>query len=154
MTEEERWKLPPAPDDAGAPGPQRGGLEPVDDRTDDTANSVVSVVKATFTCRCPRCGQGKLFSGLLDLRPACAACGLDFTRMDVGDGFVVPILMVLGFMVVGAAIWFDFTYNPPLWLHAVIWPPVTVALAVIMTRYLKSFLAVQQYHVRKAEMGL
>jgi uncharacterized protein (DUF983 family) len=67
---------------------------------------------------------------------------------------VVPILMVLGFMVVGAAIWFDFTYNPPLWLHAVIWPPVTVILAIAMTRYLKSFLAVQQYHVRKTEMGL
>ena len=114
----------------------------------------ISVVRAALTCRCPRCGQGKLFSGLLDLAPACSVCALDYSRMDVGDGFVVPILMVLGFTVVGAAIWFDFTYTPPLWLHAVIWPPVTVILAVAMTRYLKSFLAVQQYHVRKAEMGL
>jgi uncharacterized protein (DUF983 family) len=114
----------------------------------------ISVVTAALTCRCPRCGRGKLFSGLLQLRPACTACGLDFTRMDVGDGFVVPILMVLGFGVVGAAIWFDFTYTPPLWVHAIIWPPVTLVLAVAMTRYLKSFLAVQQYHVRRAEMGL
>jgi uncharacterized protein (DUF983 family) len=118
------------------------------------AGTEISVVRATLTCRCPRCGQGKLFSGLLDLAPACGACGLDFSRMDVGDGFVVPILMVLGFIIVGAAIWFDFTYTPPLWLHAIIWPPVTVVLAVAMTRYLKSFLAVQQYHVRKSEMGL
>jgi uncharacterized protein (DUF983 family) len=114
----------------------------------------ISVVTAALTCRCPRCGRGKLFSGLLQLRPACTACGLDFTRMDVGDGFVVPILMVLGFGVVGAAIWFDFTFTPPLWVHAIIWPPVTLVLAVAMTRYLKSFLAVQQYHVRRAEMGL
>jgi uncharacterized protein (DUF983 family) len=114
----------------------------------------VSVVRAALTCRCPRCGKGKLFSGLLDLRASCAVCGLDFSRMDVGDGFVVPILMVLGFTVVGAAIWFDFTYTPPLWVHAIIWPPVTIVLAVVMTRYLKSFLAVQQYHVRKTEMGL
>ncbi len=112
------------------------------------------MAKAALTCRCPRCGKGKLFSGLLDLATRCAICDLDFTRMDVGDGFVVPILMVLGFIVVGAAIWFDFTYNPPLWLHALIWPPVVIVLAVAMTRYLKSFLAVQQYHVRKAEMGL
>ncbi len=74
--------------------------------------------------------------------------------MDVGDGFVVPILMVLGFMVVGGAIWFDFTFTPPLWVHALIWPPFTLVMAVLMTRYLKSFLAVQQYHVRKSEMGL
>jgi uncharacterized protein (DUF983 family) len=118
------------------------------------ADNQVSVLQATLTCRCPRCGCGRLFSGLIQLRPSCENCGLDFGRMDVGDGFVVPILMVLGFIVVGGAIWFDFTYNPPLWLHAVIWPPFTLILAVLMTRYLKSFLAVQQYHVRKAEMGL
>jgi uncharacterized protein (DUF983 family) len=117
-------------------------------------DSQASVLKAALTCRCPRCGRGPLFRGLISLRPACESCGLDFERMDVGDGFVVPILMVLGFLVVGGAIWFDFTYTPPLWLHAVIWPPVTVILAVLMTRYLKSFLAVQQYHVRKSEMGL
>jgi uncharacterized protein (DUF983 family) len=112
------------------------------------------LVAAALTCRCPRCGKGKLFSGLLQVRPACVVCGLDFSRLDVGDGFVVPILMVLGFGVVGGAIWVDFTFNPPLWLHAVIWPPVTIVLAVAMTRYLKSFLAVQQYRVRRAEMGL
>ncbi len=116
------------------------------------ADAAVSVATATLTCRCPRCGKGALFSGLLALRPACPVCGLDFSKMDVGDGFVVPILMVLGFGVVGGAIWFDFNFNPPLWVHAVIWPPVTLVLAVAMTRYLKSFLAVQQYHVRRTEM--
>ena len=114
----------------------------------------ISVARATLTCRCPRCGKGPLFSGLLTIRPACTQCGLDFSHVDVGDAFVVPILMVMGVIVVGAAIWFDFTYNPPLWLHALIWPPVTIVLAIIMTRYLKSFFAVQQYHVRRAEMGL
>jgi uncharacterized protein (DUF983 family) len=114
----------------------------------------VGLIAATLTCRCPRCGKGRLFSGLLQVRPACSVCGLDFSRLDVGDGFVVPILMVLGFGIVGGAIWVDFTFNPPLWLHAVIWPPVTLVLAVAMTRYLKSFLAVQQYRVRRAEMGL
>jgi uncharacterized protein (DUF983 family) len=88
------------------------------------------------------------------MRPVCSVCGLDFSRLDVGDGFVVPVLMVLGFGVVGGAIWVDFTFNPPLWVHAVIWPPVIIVLAVAMTRYLKSILAVQQYRVRRAEMGL
>jgi uncharacterized protein (DUF983 family) len=114
----------------------------------------ISVARAALTCRCPRCGRGPLFAGLLTIRPACIACGLDFSGVDVGDAFVVPILMVMGAIVVGAAIWFDFTYTPPLWLHALIWPPVTIVLAVVMTRYLKSFFAVQQYHVRRAEMGL
>jgi uncharacterized protein (DUF983 family) len=117
------------------------------------AGDQVGFLRAALMCCCPRCGRGQLFKGPLRLRTVCTECGLDFSRMDVGDGFVVPILMVLGFGIVGGAIWFDFTYHPPLWLHAMIWPPVTLALALLMTRYLKSFLAVQQYHVRRTEMG-
>jgi uncharacterized protein (DUF983 family) len=116
------------------------------------SSTPISVVQAALTCRCPRCGKGRLFAGPIRLAASCSACGLDFSRMDVGDGFVVPILMVLGFSVIGAAIYVDFTYTPPLWLHAIIWPPVTLGLALVMTRYLKSFLAVQQFHVRRSEM--
>ena len=65
----------------------------------------------------------------------------------------MPILIVLGAIVVGAAFWVDTRYSPPWWVHALIWPPVTAVLAVAMTRYIKSFLAVQQYHTRRDEMG-
>ncbi len=113
-----------------------------------------SVARATLACRCPRCGSGPLFAGLLTIRPACTACGLDFTGADTGDAFAVPILIVLGAIIVGAAFWLDTRYSPPLWVHALIWPPVTAVLAVVMTRYIKSFFTVQQYHTRRDEMGV
>ncbi len=94
-----------------------------------------------------------MFSGLLAIRPNCGVCGLDFSGADTGDGFAVPILIVLGAIVVGAAFWVDRRFSPPLWVHALIWPPVTAVLAIAMTRYIKSFLAVQQYHTRRDEMG-
>jgi uncharacterized protein (DUF983 family) len=112
----------------------------------------VSVAQAALTCRCPRCGEGKLFDGLLSIRPACSVCGLDFEGFDTGDGFAVPILIVLGAIVVGAAFWLDVHFHPPLWVHAIIWVPVTCMLVVVMTRYIKSFLAAQQYRVRRSEM--
>jgi len=112
----------------------------------------ISVAKATFTCRCPRCGQGELFSGLLEIRPSCLVCGLDFSGTDTGDAFAVPILIVLGAIIVGAAFWVDFHFQPPLWVHAIIWPPVTGVLVVLMTRYIKSFFAAQQYNTRRSEM--
>ena len=95
-----------------------------------------------------------MFDGLLAIRPVCAVCGLDLSGVDTGDGFAVPILIVLGAIVVGAAFWVDTRYRPPLWVHAVIWPPVTVVLVILMTRAIKSFLAVQQYHTRRDEMGV
>ena len=39
-----------------------------------------------LTCRCPRCGKGKLFSGFLKMAPSCEACGLDFSFADPADG--------------------------------------------------------------------
>jgi uncharacterized protein (DUF983 family) len=110
------------------------------------------VAAAALACRCPRCGRGRLFAGVIRLRETCPVCGLDLRQVDVGDGFVVPILIVLGALVVGGAVWLDAAYAPPLWLHAVLWPPVTVVLALGMTRWIKSFLAVQQYAVRRSEM--
>jgi uncharacterized protein (DUF983 family) len=118
------------------------------------AERTVSVARAALTCRCPRCGQGRLFSGPIAIAPACAACGLDFSKFDTGDGFVVPILMVLGFIIAGGAIWLDLTFRPPLWVHALVWVPTTIVLALLMTRYLKSFLAAQQFATRASEMGL
>ena len=35
--------------------------------------------------RCPRCGEGRLFSGFLNLRPACEKCGLDYRFADAVD---------------------------------------------------------------------
>ncbi len=105
-------------------------------------------LEATLKCRCPRCGRGPLFVGWIRMAERCTGCGLDLSRVDIGDGFVVPTLIVLGAIVVIAAFWVDFRYQPPLWVHALIWPPITLGLALVMTRYLKSFLAVQQYHVR------
>ena len=112
------------------------------------------VLQATLACRCPRCGRGALFDGLLSIRPACPLCGLDFSGADTGDAFAVPILIVLGAIIVGAAFWVDMRFAPPLWVHAVIWPPVTGVLAVVMTRYIKAFFTVQQYHTRRDEMGV
>ena len=84
--------------------------------------------------------RGRLFAGLLAIRPACPVCGLDFSGADTGDAFAVPILIVLGAIIVGAAFWVDSRFAPPLWVHAILWPPITGVLVILMTRYLKKLL--------------
>lgn len=105
-------------------------------------------------CKCPRCGEGKLFRNLLEVRPACDKCGLDLTKVDTGDGAVVPVIMVLGAIIVGLAFWVEFTYSPPLWVHAVLWLVVTTPLAIVLMRFTKAALIIQQYRHRATEMGL
>jgi uncharacterized protein (DUF983 family) len=102
--------------------------------------------------RCPRCGEGRLFVGFLTVPPSCSACGLDFTFADSGDGPAVFIMMIVGFIVVGLALFVEFTYHPPYWVHAVLWIPLVLGLAIGLLRPLKGLLIAQQYR-RQAELG-
>lgn len=118
------------------------------------AAAPVSLLRAALRCRCPRCGEGRLYTGLLTVRDACEVCGLDLREHDSGDGPAVGVTFVLGAIVVGLAFWVEFTFSPPLWVHIVLWPLVTIPLAVAMMRPLKAALVAMQYRVRSSEMEL
>ena len=105
----------------------------------------VPMIRAAFLCRCPRCGDGPLFAGLLAVRPACPACGLDLSTQDSGDGPAVFVILFLGIIVVGLAALVELKFAPPLWLHALLWPPLIVAGAITMLRPLKAGLIALQY---------
>jgi uncharacterized protein (DUF983 family) len=114
----------------------------------------ISILQAALRCRCPRCGKGKLFKGLLTLRPACPVCGLDFGQSDTGDAGAVGVIMVLGAIVIVMAFWVEFHFSPPLWVHAILWPVVTLPLAILMMRPVKAALVAAQFRHRPHEMGL
>ncbi|WP_367615900.1 DUF983 domain-containing protein [Plastoroseomonas hellenica] len=98
------------------------------------------MIRAALLGRCPRCGKGRLFTGLLTLRPACDACGLDLAAHDVGDGPAVAGIFVVGAAAVVAALVVDVKYQPPLWVHAVVWPALVLGLAVFVMRAAKAAL--------------
>ncbi len=105
----------------------------------------LSPFSAGLRCRCPRCGEGKLFSGLLTVRPSCAACGQDFSKIDAGDGPAVFVILILGFIVVGLALWLELKYEPPFWLHMVLWTPLILGGSIGMLRPFKATLIALQY---------
>jgi uncharacterized protein (DUF983 family) len=118
------------------------------------AEPQISILQASLRCRCPRCGKGKLFTGLLTLRPACPICGLKFAGSDTGDAGAVGVITLLGAIVICLAFWVEFRFNPPLWVHAILWPAVTLPLAVLIMRPVKAALVAAQFRTRAAEMGL
>jgi len=102
--------------------------------------------------RCPRCGEGKLFDGYLKIAPKCDKCGLDYSFIDAGDGPAVFIILIVGFIVVGLALFVEVTYQPPYWVHAVIWIPLTLILSIGFLRPFKAWLVAQQFK-HKARPG-
>ena len=94
----------------------------------------VSPLRAALHRRCPRCGEGRLFTALLTVRPACPVCGLDLSAEDAGDGPAVFVILVLGLIVVGLAALVEIRFAPPLWVHLVLWTLLILVGAVAMLR--------------------
>jgi uncharacterized protein (DUF983 family) len=112
----------------------------------------VSPWRAGLERRCPRCGEGALFAGLLAVRDKCDRCGLSFAFADAGDGPAVFVMLIVGFIVCGAALVTELRYAPSLWLHAVLWGPLILALTWAILPRLKATLVALQYR-NKAAMG-
>ncbi len=115
------------------------------------ADTSVSPFVAGLACKCPRCGTGKLYDGFLKLRTRCESCGLDYSFIDAGDGPAIFIIMIAGFIVVGAALIVEIKYQPPFWLHAVLWVPLILATTLWPLRAMKSLLIALQFHHKAAE---
>ena len=105
-----------------------------------------------LACKCPRCGEGKLFEGFISLRPSCSSCGLDYAFIDAGDGPAVFIILIAGFIVVFCALIVEVAYQPPFWLHAVLWGPLVLLTTLAPLRSMKSLLIALQFH-HKAQEG-
>jgi uncharacterized protein (DUF983 family) len=105
----------------------------------------LSVARAALLGRCPRCGQGKLFDGYLKVAPRCAVCGLDYSAFDAGDGPAVFVILIVGAIVTVSALIVEVKFQPPYWVHVVLWIPLVIVLTLVLLRLAKALLLVLQY---------
>ena len=101
--------------------------------------------------RCPRCGRGNLFKGFLNVADCCPDCDLDYAKVDTGDGPAVFIILVAGFFIVGLALIVEVSYQPPYWVHAIIFLPLALGVPLGLLRPFKATLIALQFHNRARE---
>ena len=111
-----------------------------------------SPVDVALRGACRRCGQGKLFRGLLGVIDRCQVCDLDLRGNDAGDGPAVFVILGLGAIIMMLVFWVEFRFEPPWWVHVLIWLPLTFAGAVGLLRVLKAWLIAQQYRHRSTAL--
>ena len=97
---------------------------------------------------CPKCGRGRLFAGYLKISEACDSCKLDFSVHDVGDGPVVPVMLVIGPIIVGLSFWLEFSIHPPILLHLIVWSPLIVVFWLVLLRPFKAVFIGPQFKLR------
>lgn len=100
---------------------------------------------------CPRCGARTLFRNAVAFADECPDCGLDFSAFNVGDGPVVFLTLGIGALVTALALWVEFTFEPGLLIHVLLWVPLTAALTVGFLRIGKGWLLALEYRNRAGE---
>jgi uncharacterized protein (DUF983 family) len=110
-------------------------------------------LRGGLRCRCPRCGEGRLYDGFLALRERCEVCGLDYGAADTGDGPAVFLILIVGAIVVFAAVMVEILYMPPDWVHALLWPPLILGLSLGLLRPAKALLIALQYRHAASQSG-
>jgi uncharacterized protein (DUF983 family) len=102
--------------------------------------------------RCPACGRGDLFTGFLAVVPTCAVCGQRLVGQDSGDGPVAFIVLIVGFVILGAALLVEVRYGWPVWLHLLVWLPLALLLCLGLLRPLKGVLIALQFKHRREDL--
>lgn len=101
-------------------------------------------------CRCPRCGEGRLFSGFLTVAERCDVCGLDYSFADPADGPAFFVMSGVGIVVIAVFTWVEIVFHPPIWVHAVTVFPALIIGCLGTLRPVKAWLVASQYF-HKAE---
>ena len=109
------------------------------------------VWRAALFGLCPECGASTLFDGPVKFRANCDSCGLDYSRYNVGDGPAAFLTLIVGALLIAAALTLDSIVRPPLWVHVVLWVPLTAAAIVYGLRVGKGALLASEHQRQAAE---
>jgi len=108
-------------------------------RTDEPLpkRSVGEAMRRGALGRCPACGKGALFDGYLQIQPVCAACGEELHHHRADDAPPYFTILIVGHVIVSLVLAVEVAFAPPLWVHAALWVPLTIIVALLVLRPIK-----------------
>jgi uncharacterized protein (DUF983 family) len=118
-----------------------------------TASPKVNPFVAGLAGRCPACGEGKLFDGFTKVADRCEICSADLTSYGATEGPAVFIILIVGTLMGFGALITEVAVAPPVWVHLIIWLPLTCILCGLLMRPLKGVMVASQYRNKAAEAG-
>ena len=112
------------------------------------ARGLWSALKRGAMCRCPACGEGRMFASYLKVSPACERCGEALYHHRADDAPPYLTIMIVGHIVVPMLMWLELRHEPELWIHFVLWLPLTVILCLALLPPIKGVVVAYQWALR------
>lgn len=98
--------------------------------------SLVAGVKRGMALRCPNCGRGALYRKYLKVQ-ACPACGNDNALYPADDAPPYFTILVVGHLVVGPLLFFNWLWKGPTWLVLATVMPALLILTLVFLPVVK-----------------
>lgn len=97
---------------------------------------------------CPACGEGALYTSYLKVADTCPKCGEELHHQRADDAPAYFTMFIIGHIIVGAVMTVESHFEPPLWVHAVVWTPLLLAMSLLLLPRIKGVLIGLQWAKR------
>ncbi len=114
----------------------------------DTPRDWKQAIGRGFRCRCPACGEGKIFGKFLKVKPECEVCGTEFSGHRADDLPPYITIMIVGHVIVPLFLLAERSTSWPEWLHMVVWLSATAALTMALIQPVKGATIAYQWALR------
>lgn len=95
--------------------------------------------------RCPSCGEGRMFGKFLKVKDTCDVCGEELFHHRADDLPAYIVMVIVGHVVVTLLLVVEAAYEPPFWVHAALWFPLTIALSLVLLQPVKGIVVALQW---------
>lgn len=98
-----------------------------------------------FLCRCPACGEGRLFDRFLKVASHCEACGTEFHHHRADDLPPYIVITIVGHLIGYGILMTETKLELPMWVHLATWPALTLILCLALLQPVKGAVVGLQY---------
>jgi uncharacterized protein (DUF983 family) len=102
---------------------------------------------------CPNCGARKMFTSYLKVAEYCPACGEALHHHRADDAPPYFTMFIVGHIILSLLMTVEVSYAPPVWLHLVIWLPLTAVLCLALLPSVKGIIVAVQWAQRMHGFG-
>ncbi|MBM3557544.1 MAG: DUF983 domain-containing protein [Alphaproteobacteria bacterium] len=103
--------------------------------------------------RCPSCGRGRLLASFTKIAPSCTVCGEALRHHRADDAPPYFTILIVGHVVVPLLVLVEDFFFPPLWVHWLLWLPLTLGLALFLLPRVKGAIVGWQWALRMHGFG-
>ncbi|PIE09454.1 MAG: hypothetical protein CSA72_12570 [Rhodobacterales bacterium] len=106
-----------------------------------------------FRCRCPNCGDGKLFDGYLKVADNCPVCEEELHHHRADDGPAYLTILIVGHLLAPIMLWMFVAYRPEPLVMISVFTVGCVALSLYLLPRLKGMIVGLQWSRRMHGFG-